>query len=310
MGRLATAATTADPDAAKRRGRGSPVLSSLRRRRGCWLSSYRTSGLRFGTACRTFFCIVLAASLASATGCEGKSASTSAQALRTCVDRWNQANMLHWGPAFVNVSVRRLGATELAAVGLRDPARARCVVSVAFEFRRPRTGCGEVDVVARGKPGWCVDGSGTFDCAINPFGAYNCPLIHEPLGPPLRNKNATTDKPGVLKLDVPLKGTRATPPLAWHRYPHRDGFIEPWTQAGDLRRGLRLADKGHGPCFLGSEETHSKSGAVTCRNPAPGFAIVGPCFPSRRDWRRGDLAACANSPGDMTFGRWTISRHL
>jgi hypothetical protein len=213
--------------------------------------------------------------------------------------------MLHWGPAFVNVSVRRLDATELAAAGLRNPARARCVVSVAFEFRRPRTGC--VDVTARGEPGWCVDGTGTFSCAINPFGAYNCPLIHEPLGPPLRNKNATTDKRGVLKLDVPLKGTRATPPLAWHRYPHRDGFIEPWTQAGDLRRGLRFAAKGHGPCFLGSEELHAAKPAVTCLGDSPPGSRFDPCFPSRRGWRRGDLAACANWPGDTAFGRWTIS---
>jgi hypothetical protein len=222
---------------------------------------------------------------------------TSAQALRTCVDRWNQANMIGWGPALVRISVRRLDATELAAVGLRNPKRPRCVVSFALESRAdPQS----------------ADQSGTFDCAINPLGAYNCPLIHEPLGPPLRNKNGTTGERGVLKLDAPLKGTRATRPLAWQRYPHRDGFIEPWTRAGKLRPGLSFASSGHGPCGGGHEATFGKSG-VRCIAPAgatfaPEGAIFGPCYPSRRGFRRGDVAACTNGPGDTSFMRWTISR--
>src|SRR5207249_10540251 len=43
---------------------------------------------------RAFFCLMLAALLGSAAGCEGKTRNRSAQALRTCVDRWNQGNML------------------------------------------------------------------------------------------------------------------------------------------------------------------------------------------------------------------------
>lgn len=280
---------------------------------------------------RTLLCLMLGAALAAATACDAKTTSESAQQtskstqqLRTCIDRWNQANMVGWGPAFVRVSVRRLDATELAAVGLRNPARPRCVISFAFESRAdPQTGCSGRTPVP-GKPGWCLDRTGTFSCAINPLGAYNCPLIHEPLGPPLTKKNATTDKRGVLKLDVPLKGTHATPRLAWQRYPHTDGWVEPWTRTGDLRRGLRFAARGHGPCFMGSEQTHAKS-VLTCRSPcrsgsrlpvdrkaavpcnSPAVARFEPCFPSRRDTRRGDLAACGNAPGDTTFVRWTIS---
>ena len=33
---------------------------------------------------------------------------SAAQTLRTCVDRWNQGNMLGWGPTLVSVSIRRL----------------------------------------------------------------------------------------------------------------------------------------------------------------------------------------------------------
>jgi hypothetical protein len=240
-----------------------------------------------------------------------------------CLDRWNQANMVGWGPAFVRISVRRLDAKELAAVGLRNPAQRRCAISFAFESRAdPQTGCSGRARVP-GKPGWCVDRSGTFSCAINALGAYNCPLIHEPLGPPLTKKNGTTDKRGVLKLDVALKDTHAARRLAWQRYPHIDGWVEPWTRTGDLRRGLAFAAKGHGPCFMGSEKTHAKL-ALTCRRPCKGGSslrvdrntlpcnspAVGrfePCFPSRRDSRPGDLAACAKSPGDTRFLRWTIS---
>ena len=276
---------------------------------------------------RAVLCLLLAASLAAATACDGKTTSKSAQELRRCVDRWNQANMVGWGPAFVRASVRRLDAKELGAIGLRDPARRRCVISFAFESRAdPQTGCSGPAPVP-GKPGWCLDRSGTFSCAINPLGAYNCPLIHEPLGPRLTKKNATTDKRGLLKLDVPLKGTHATPRLAWQRYPHTDGWVEPWTRAGDLRRGLRFAASGHGPCFMGSEKTHEKS-ALTCRRPckggsklpvdrnatlpcsSPALGRFEPCFPSRRDWRRGDRAACARQPGDTKFLRWTISGRL
>jgi hypothetical protein len=262
-----------------------------------------------GVARRAFLCLMLAASLAGSVGCDGHTTNNSAQALRTCVDRWNQGNMLGWGPAFVSISIRRLGTAELAALGLRNPARPRCVVSIAFESRRdPRTGC-PPGVTAPAKPGWCVDRTGTFDCAINPFGAYSCPLIHEPTGAPLRKKNATTDARGVLRLDVPLKAAQATPRLAWQRrYPHTDGWIEPWTGQGRLRPGVSFAGRGHGPC-PGRAEARYPESAIRCLAP-PAGGIVSPCFPSRRPWRPGDLAACATVPGEATFTRWVITRGL
>lgn len=279
-----------------------------------------------GMARGTLLCLVLAVSLAQATGCEGKK-NDSAQALRRCVDRWNQANMVGWGPAFVNISVRRLDATELAAAGLRNAAP-RCVVSFAFESHAaPGSRCPGGSAVP-GKPRWCIDRTGTFACALNPLGAYACPPVHEPLGPPLTKKNATTDTRGVLTLDAPLRGTDATPPLLWHRrYPHTDGWIDPWTGASDLRPGLAFAAKGHGPCFLGSEKTHLKT-AMSCRSPcnggselkvdrqsavscgSPAVSYADPCFPSKAEWGRGDVAACGQSPGATTFVRWVIAGRL
>jgi hypothetical protein len=122
---------------------------------------------------------------------------------------------------------------------------------------------------------------------------------------PLKNENATANEHGVLKLDVPLQGTRATPPLLWQRhYPHIDGFIEPWTRSGKLRKGLRFTTTGRGPCHIGSEQILLRS-VVRCHSPA--FVTFDPCFPRRRDRPRGDIAACANWPGQKTFVRWTIT---
>ena len=82
------------------------------------------------TVARALFGLLVAVSLVAGVGCGAErtarqrdgadstpaaSASLSpsvAQALRTCVDRWNQANMLGWGPALVSVSVRRLDAAR------------------------------------------------------------------------------------------------------------------------------------------------------------------------------------------------------
>ena len=116
----------------------------------------------------------------------------SAQALRACVDRWNQGNMVGWGPALVNVSVRRLNAAQLAEVGLRNPTVPRCVVALAIEFRRdPKAGCSGASVVA-GRPGWCVNRSQTWNCVMDGFGAYECPTNADTAHTPLRGKNATT----------------------------------------------------------------------------------------------------------------------
>src|SRR4029450_3760531 len=45
-------------------------------------------------------------------------ATAPAQALRTCVDRWNQANMVGWGPAPVNVAFRRPVVKEHSSIML------------------------------------------------------------------------------------------------------------------------------------------------------------------------------------------------
>ena len=119
--------------------------------------------------------------------------------------------MLDWGRRVANVAVRRLDASERAAYGLLGDTGKRCVVSLIFN-------------------------RGTAACEIAHFGAYWCPPLHDEYGPPLK-KNATIDKRGVLVLDAPLKGTHATPPLAWQRYPHVDGFIEPWTPTGKCAPG-------------------------------------------------------------------------
>jgi hypothetical protein len=217
--------------------------------------------------------------------------------------------MRGWGPALASVSVRRLDAARLAEVGLRDPSLARCVVSLAWEFRRdPKNGCSGGTVVP-GRPGYCVDRSETYNCVINSSGAYACPANAETLRTPLRNENATIDARGVLRLETPLEGTHATPPLAWQRrYPHVDGFIEPWTRSGRLRPGLSFSLSRHGPCGAGSEEV-SDASAFRCRS-SPVPEIFDPCFPSRRDWRSGDVAACTNRPGEKTFTRWTITGRL
>ena len=231
------------------------------------------------------------------------------QALRTCVDRWNQANMVGWGPALVRISVRTLGTDQLAQVGLRHPSLRRCVVLFAFEVRRgARKGCPGAEVVP-GKPGYCVDRSGTFFCVINVYGAYACPPRHEPDRTlPLKKQDGATDTRGVLRLVVPLRGTQAARPLTWQHYPHTDGWIEPWERFHRLRTGLTFTGtfRGGGSCGVGSEQSVAKS-AIRClwRN----SNIVDPCFPPQRRWNHlGVLVACSTAPGARAFTRFEITR--
>jgi hypothetical protein len=198
------------------------------------------------------------------------------QALRSCVDRWNQGNMIGWGPtlASVGVSVRRV----------RDPVgeQSRCVVALAVHYKRH---------VYPGK---------TYVCVLNRGGAYGCPTNAEG-SPPLRRPNAKTNEHGVLRLDKPLKGTHPTRPLAWQRYPHVDGFVEPWTSNGTVRAGLRFTAEGRGPCFVVAETVTSGISCLTRRGER-----YDACFPQRKHWRAGDLAACGGL-GDTRFVRWTIT---
>src|SRR5690242_2725756 len=80
------------------------------------------------------------------------------QALRTCIDRWNQDNMVGQGPAPANIAFRRPVAKERRSIVL--PPGRQCIVAIAA-------------------------GGGTWTCVLAPSGAYWCPPRHEPTGPPL-----------------------------------------------------------------------------------------------------------------------------
>jgi hypothetical protein len=218
-------------------------------------------------------CVSLAALVLAAVSC-GHTQSN-AQALRTCVDRWNQGNMVGWGPGPVNVAFRRPNAKEHSRIELSS--RRQCLVAIPA-------------------------GDGTWTCVMSSTGAYWCPPLKESTGLPLTDKNATLDRRGVLKLDSPLKGTHPAPPLAWERYPRVDGYIHPWTSRSKLRPGLRFKGGQRGPCFLADSTVRS---AVSCLLPSLGRDDA--CFPRRRPWQRGDLAACSFGPGSTTFTRWVIS---
>src|ERR671930_223653 len=215
---------------------------------------------------RARLCVSLAALLLPALSCGHKP--PSAQALRTCVDRWNQGNMVGWGPGPANVAFRRPNAKERSNIELSS--QRQCIVGIAV-------------------------GDGTWTCVQFGTGAYWCPPLHEPTGPRLP-ENARLSRRGVLELDSPLKGTHPAPSLPWQRYPRVDGYIHPWTASGKLRSGLRFKGGQRGRCFLAEESVRS---SVSCLYPSGGRADA--CFPRRRPWHRGDLAACSFGPGSTTF---------
>jgi hypothetical protein len=217
-------------------------------------------------------CLLLAGLLLAAACGHSRSA---AQTLRTCVDRWNQGNMISWGPVSANVAFRRPLAKELSSIELSP--RRQCIVAVDF-------------------------GGGTLTCVLvsTSVGAYWCPPLHEPTGPVLK-KNARIDKHGVLTLDEPLGGTHPTPPLAWQRYPHLDGFVEPWTSRGTLRAGIHFKGEERGPCVVVDETAVLGISCIT-----PGGGRYDACFPQWQDWLPGELAACGGL-GGARFVRWTIT---
>lgn len=185
--------------------------------------------------------------------------------------------MLAWGPASVNIAFRRPNAKERSSIGLSE--RPLCIVA--------------------------VDASqGTWTCVLATSGAYWCPPLHEPTGPPLKalgGRNATIDKRGRLKRHTSLNGTHPPRPLAWQRYPHVEGYVEPWTSRGTLRSGLRFDGEGRGPCYAAEE---APPRGIRCQNRRRGSDA---CFPQRSAWRAGDLAACALEPGATRFLRWRIT---
>jgi hypothetical protein len=241
--------------------------------RGDVLSAVKDSmatSLRFSMLCGGFCLLGALLPFASAFG----HPSARSQTLRTCVDRWNQGNMVGWGPGRVNVAFRRPNAKERSSIQLSS--RRQCIVAIAV-------------------------GGGSWTCVLSRTGAYWCPPLHEPTGPRLP-ANARLDRRGMLELDSPLKGTHPAPPIAWQRYPHVDGYIRPWTSSRKLRPGLRFKGEQRGRCFLAAE-TAARS-AVSCLAGASRYEA---CFPQRRPWQRGDLAACSFGPGSTTFTRWVIT---
>jgi len=184
--------------------------------------------------------------------------------------------MATWGPATANVAFRRPVARERSSIQLSS--RRQCIVAIAA-------------------------GGGTWTCVLADSGAYWCPPRHEPTGPPLTDRNATIDRVGVLRLAEPLNGTHPTPPLAWQRYPHVEGYVEPWTSRGTLRRGLRFDGEARGPCNIAEEAAIT---GVRCQN-LKARRGSDACFPQRPIWRAGDVAACALGVGATRFLRWTIT---
>jgi hypothetical protein len=196
------------------------------------------------------------------------------QTLRTCVDRWNQGNMVGWGPSPVNVDFRRPNGRERRSIQL--PRVRQCIVAIDL-------------------------GDGSWTCVLSTSGAYWCPPLKESTGPELK-RNARLDRHGVLMLDQPPTGTHPTKPLRWHRYPLVDAYIQPWTAGGVLRPGLTFKREGHGRCQL---EDSTVNSAVSCLT--ADLERYDACFPRRRGGRGGDIAACADGPGYTTFTRWRIS---
>ncbi len=220
-------------------------------------------------------CAVVAAGAACGSGTQSR------QALRACVDRWNHGDMRSWRSRSVRIAIRPLDARERSELVTPDAARRVCTLSLAD---RP------------GQDEWL--------CRINSAGAYDCPLVTSDGMPPLEHANGATDARGILKLDVSLQGTHATPPLAWQRrYPRVDGFILPWTRAGRLRDGLGFARTFRGTCSRGSEQTVA-TGALRCLSAVQ----FDPCFAPDAHWNRpGAIVACA-SPGRTRVVRFVIVR--
>ena len=188
--------------------------------------------------------------------------------------------MIGWRSQSVRISIRALNAREGSVLSLPDHAQRRCTLSLAD---RP--------------------GDNTWICRILDSGGYDCPLVTSDGMPVLKDANGTTDKRGVLTLDMPLAATHATPPLAWQRYPHQDAFILPWTPARKLRPGLSFVGSERGRCgfFVEHVVPHSAGRCVLANG-----AIDEPCFSQQRAFVVHGVAACG-SPGSTQFVRFVIT---
>ena len=183
--------------------------------------------------------------------------------------------MIGSGAGPVNVAYRLPNATERSRLGLTS--HRLCIVAIPA-------------------------GDGSWTCVQSDPSAFWCPPHKEPTGSPVTDENATLDRRGPLKLHSPLSGTHPPARLAWQPYPVVNGYIHPWTADGRLRPGLRFKGAQRGRCFLADDTVRS---AVSCLLPSYGREPA--CFPRRRPWRRGELAACSFGPGSRTYTRWVIT---
>jgi len=238
--------------------------------------------VRFGVGFALLLTVLVADGAAAAADRGGRTES-STQALRTCVDRWNQGNMLSWRSQSVRISIRALTANERSRLSLPGHAQRRCTLSLAD---RP--------------------GENTWICRLLDSGAYDCPLVTSDGMPVLKGANTTTNKRGFLTLDAPLAGTHRTLPLAWQHYPHTDGFILPWTPAGTLRPGLSFVGHEGGRCgFFVEHVVPQSAGRCVLSN----GAIYEPCFPQHRNFVVHASAACGY-PGSRHFVRLFVTARL
>jgi hypothetical protein len=234
---------------------------------------------------RLLAAVLVVAALVAASCGSGHSSTAAvthaSQALRTCVDRWNQDNMVGYRYRHGDVEVALVRPWRLLSLATGERGRdKRCILMLGPEKAHP------------------------VYCVLARSGAFYCP--YSPIeGPRRTTTNATLGKSGVLTLHMSLAGTRAAAPLAWQRYPHVDGYIHPWTRDGRLRTGLRLRawKLGHGPCHTGTEEIPDPA-AIQC---VVGRTMghTGPCYPEKRHWGPGDIAACGGV--GPTFYRWRIT---
>jgi hypothetical protein len=217
--------------------------------------------------------------LVAACGSARVAVTPASQALRTCVDRWNEDNMVGYRylSGRLEVAMVRPGRLLSLATGVKGSGK-RCVLMLGPEKAHP------------------------VYCVLARSGAFYCP--YSPIeGPRRTTTNATVGKDGVLTLDMSLRGTHAARPLAWQRYPHVDSNVHPWTSTGRLRPGLRLRPwrLGHGGCISGSEETPDPA-AIQC---VVAMGHTGPCYPQNRQWGPGGIAACGGV--GPTFYRFRIT---
>jgi hypothetical protein len=183
-----------------------------------------------------------------------RNATSPTQSRQWCVNRWNQSNM-RWPASPASVTPR-------------------CSIVLAYAFRAGSAGCSK----SQSREGaWCIDMSFGFVCQLNRYGAYACPTHAKPIH--VTSWNGATFAPNRLILKAEFRSHVVTPAPPWTRLPHIDGFIRPWTLAGHLRPGLRMARSVAARCTALSERVSLAKRCVDSNN----YALrLDPCFSDPR----------------------------